>query len=86
MLRGDYFSAHRKYMDMFDVQIQFCIAHLIRDVKFLLTLPDQRTQSYGKRLRDAIRTMFEVIHRRDEQEVGCRISNMHNVGDLQSTY
>ncbi len=66
VLGCDYFSAYRKYMDTFDVRVQFCIAHLIRDVKFLLTLPDRRTQNYGKRLRDAIRGMFEVIHRRDE--------------------
>ena len=31
-------------MDTFDVRVQFCIAHLIRDVKFLMTLPDRRTQ------------------------------------------
>jgi hypothetical protein len=66
VLGCDYFSAYRKYMDTFDVRVQFCIAHLIRDVKFLMTLPDRRTQNYGKRLRDAIRVMFEVIHRRGE--------------------
>jgi len=66
VLGCDYFSAYRKYMDTFEVRVQFCIAHLIRDVKFLLTLPDRRTQNYGRRLRDAIRGMFEVIHRRDE--------------------
>lgn len=66
VLGCDYFSAYRKYMDTFDVRVQFCIAHLIRDVKFLMTLPNRRTQNYGKRLRDAIRVMFEVIHRRDE--------------------
>ena len=66
VLGCDYFSAYRKYMDTFDVRVQFCIAHLIRDVKFLVTLPDRRTQNYGKRLRDAIRGMFEVIHRRNE--------------------
>jgi hypothetical protein len=31
-----------------------------------MTLPDPRTQNYGKRLRDAIREMFQVIHRRVE--------------------
>ena len=44
VLGCDYFSAYRKYMDTFDVRVQFCIAHLIRDVKFLMTLPDRRTQ------------------------------------------
>jgi len=66
VLGCDYFSAYRKYMDTFDVRVQFCIAHLIRDVKFLITLPDRRTQNYGQRLRDALRAMFAVIHRRDE--------------------
>lgn len=65
VLGCDYFSAYRKYMDTFDVRVQFCLAHLIRDVKFLMTLPDKRTQGYGRRLRDALRDMFAVIHRRD---------------------
>ena len=39
VLGCDYFSAYRKYMRKFGVRVQFCLAHLIRDVKFLLTLP-----------------------------------------------
>ena len=46
--------------------MQFCLAHLIRDVKSLLTLPDQRDQAYGARLRDALRELFGVIHHREE--------------------
>ena len=46
--------------------IQFCLAHLIRDVKFLTTLPDAATEAYGERLRRALKELFEVIHRRDE--------------------
>ena len=42
VLGCDYFSAYRKYMREFDVLVQFCMAHLIRDVKFLLTLPGAR--------------------------------------------
>ena len=42
VLGCDYFSAYRKYMREFDVLVQFCMAHLIRDVKFLLTLPRLR--------------------------------------------
>jgi transposase len=43
---------------------QFCLAHLIRDVKFLTTLPDPRERAYGERLREALRRLFAVIHRR----------------------
>ncbi len=65
VLGCDYFSAYRKYMRKFGVLVQFCMAHLIRDVKFLLTLPSQEDQAYGKRLRNALRALFAVIHRRE---------------------
>ena len=38
VIGADYFSAYRKYMADFDVDVQFCLAHLIRDVKFLTML------------------------------------------------
>jgi transposase len=65
VLGCDYFSAYRKYMKDFNVTMQFCIAHLIRDIRFLTTLPDEETKAYGKRLLDEVRNMFKVIHERD---------------------
>ena len=65
VLGCDYFSAYRKYMREFSVEVQFCLAHLIREVKFLIGLPDERTRVYGERLLDALRRLFRVIHRRD---------------------
>jgi transposase len=61
----DYFSAYRRFMRECDITIQFCLAHLIRDVKFLTTLPDAATKAYGERLRCALKGLFEVIHRRE---------------------
>jgi transposase len=58
----DYFSAYRKFMKDFHVAVQFCIAHLIRDIKFLTTLPDAPTRAYGEKLLDAVKAMFKVIH------------------------
>jgi transposase len=66
VLGCDYFSAYRRYMRECDVVVQFCLAHLIRDVKFLTTLPDRRDRDYGERLRTALRALFAVIHRREE--------------------
>ena len=65
VLGCDYFSAYRKYMKDFNVTIQFCIAHLIRDIRFLITLPDKETKSYGEKLLDEVRNMFKIIHDRD---------------------
>ena len=64
VIGSDYFSAYRKYITDFNVTVQFCLAHLIRDVKFLTTL-DKATEKYGERLLDHLRKIFRIIHRRD---------------------
>jgi transposase len=66
VLGCDYFSAYRRYHREFGVVLQFCLAHLIRDVKYLTTLPDARDRAYGEGLREALRDLFAVIHRRGE--------------------
>jgi transposase len=66
VLGCDCFSAYRRYMREFDVTLQFCLAHLIRDVKFLMGLPGKKDQAYGTALRDALRTLFRVIHQREQ--------------------
>jgi transposase len=66
VLGCDYFSAYRRYHREFGVLLQFCLAHLIRDVKYLTTLPDARDRAYWERLREALRQLFAVIHRREE--------------------
>jgi transposase len=62
----DYFSAYRKYMKDFDILIQFCIAHLIRELKYLAGLTDKATADYGQKLLDAMRDMFSIFHKADE--------------------
>lgn len=62
VLGCDYFSAYHKYMTDFNITVQFCIAHLIRDIKYLTGLPDAETQAYGLRLLVAVKDMFKVIH------------------------
>src|SRR4051794_1833034 len=64
VLGCDYFSAYRRYWRECGVLLQFCLAHLIRDVKFLTTLPDARDRVYGERLREALRRLFAGIHPR----------------------
>src|SRR3954463_1579615 len=71
VLGCDYFSAYRRYLREFDVSVQFCLAHLIRDVKFLTTLPDARDRAYGTRLREALRELFGVIHQRESLTVAA---------------
>jgi len=75
LLGCDYFSAYRKYMRLNDnVVVQFCLAHFIRDVKFLAEHPNRKNREHGVRLLEHLRKLFHVIHRRDEYatETGFR--------------
>jgi transposase len=65
VLGCDYFSAYRKYMRECGVEVQFCLAHLIRDVKYLLELPHVKTQEYGRKLLSELRLLFQIIHQRE---------------------
>jgi transposase len=70
VLGCDHFGAYRRYMRNFDVTVQFCLAHLIREVKFLTTLPGFDDVFYGVRLLEALKALFGVIHRREELTAG----------------
>jgi transposase len=65
VLGCDYFSAYRKYMEDCSIEVQFCLAHLIREVKFLLALPDRAARHYGRRLLEQLRQLFRLIHHRE---------------------
>ena len=65
VLGCDYFSSYHKYMKDFDITVQFCIAHLIREIKYLTGLPDAETKAYGRKLLAAVKAMFKIIHDRD---------------------
>jgi transposase len=80
VLGCDYFSAYRKYMGECNVLVQFCLAHLIRDIKFLTTHPDQRNRAYGERVLAAVRALFAVIHRRERLSAAAFDSTLQDAG------
>jgi GNAT superfamily N-acetyltransferase len=67
LLGCDYFSAYRKYMRLNEnVAVQFCLAHLIRDVKFLVEHPRRANRRYGKLLLSATYRVCSAL--------GCKLS------------
>ncbi len=49
-----------------NVVVQFCLAHFIRDVKFLAEHPVRKNRKHGERLLVHFRTLFQIIHRRHQ--------------------
>lgn len=69
VLGCDYFSAYRKFMKIMSGSIQFCFAHLIRDLKFLAGHSGGTMQLYADRILGAVRRMFHLIHEQGEHPV-----------------
>ena len=76
-LHCDYFSANCSFAWNFDIKAQYCWAHLIRDIRFLLKHPDEKTKAWAEQLLDRSRRMFRAWHQRDDMtEDGFRRSMM----------
>jgi len=58
----DCFSAYKKFMRDLGVPLQLCLAHLIRDLRYLEGLKDEATAAYGHRLVEHVRKLFRLIH------------------------
>lgn len=63
---SDFYAAYTCFMKGANVKVQFCWAHLIRDIKFLSESPDKVTANYGRRLLELSRLIFHLQHRRVE--------------------
>jgi len=60
---SDFFSAYTSYANRLQ---QFCLAHLIRDIKFLTTLPDETDQRFGRLLLIQFKRLFRFWHAREK--------------------
>ena len=66
VINCDYYSAYRKFMKESSAIMQFCLAHLIRDVKFLAEQNDKVTRNWANRMLEDFEELFRLIHRRDD--------------------
>jgi transposase len=63
VLGSDYFSAYHKYLTDCGVLVQFCWAHLIRDIRFLAEQADKSLQLWGHKLLSWVWRLFDTWHR-----------------------
>jgi transposase len=62
LLGCDYFSAYRKFLKEGQAEAQFCLAHFIRDVRFLAESVKVEVKSYALRLLARLRLLFRYYH------------------------
>jgi hypothetical protein len=66
VLNCDYYSSNTSFVWNFSAKAQYCWAHLIRDIRFLLKHPQQKTKAWAEQLLDRTRRLFSAWHRRLE--------------------
>ena len=62
----DYYSSYLCFMKESSAIMQFCLAHLIRDVKFLAESSDKVKRNWAEKVLNLFRKLFSLIHRKDE--------------------
>jgi len=76
---SDYFSAYRKYLADCGVLVQFCWAHLIRDIRFLAEHTDPSLAGWGQKLLLWIRKLFDTWHRAEQMTEARFARAMHRI-------
>ena len=62
----DFWGAYHKFERLSSAELQFCWAHVIREIKFLAESKNKKVANYGKRLLRYVRNMFSTIHHYDK--------------------
>lgn len=66
---SDYYSVYRHFLQTHPLaNAQFCLAHLVRDVKFLETLPGEVDRRFAAQLLLELKELFRLWHARDEAD------------------
>ena len=66
VLGSDYYSSYRAFMKQAPVTVQFCLAHLIREARFIAQSAIQTIANYGQRVLDGLKALFKIIHQREK--------------------
>lgn len=79
LINCDFFGAYRKFFRMTDAVIQFCLAHLIREIKFMTKLTCQTLGKWAKDLLKQLKKLFKARHNADKYTPTGLIKKMERI-------
>jgi len=79
IIGADYWGAYRKYARLFDVRMQYCMAHLIREIRFLAEHNVKKLSRWGSELLEWLKKLFDTLHRRDKLTAKGFIRSMERI-------
>ena len=75
----DYWGGYRKFARLSDALVQYCMAHLIREVRFLAEHPTKSLARWGNQLLDWLRKLFKSLHHSDKYTAEGFARKMKNI-------
>lgn len=81
IINSDFYGAYRKFCRLTEAVAQFCMAHLIREIRFLAEMTDKKLSKWGKGLLNTIKKMFNTLHNAEEYTTKGYISVMKRIKD-----
>ncbi len=79
IIGADYWGAYRKYARLFDVRMQYCMAHLIREIRFLAEHSVKKLSRWGSEVLEWLKKLFCTLHRRDKMTAKGFIRSMERI-------
>ena len=79
IIGADYWGAYRKYSRLFDVRMQYCMSHLIRDIRFLAEHNVKKLSRWGSELLEWLKKLFDTLHRRDKLTAKGYLCSMEKI-------
>jgi transposase len=62
----DFWGAYRKFTRLSNATVQYCMAHLIREIRFLAEHMTKKLAYWGQQLLDWLKKLFKTLHRSDD--------------------
>ena len=78
-LNSDYYGSYRKFIRLTDATVQYCMAHLIREIRFLAEHSSKTLARWGQKLLDHVRVLFEMLHRHQKYSAPGFARRMRNI-------
>jgi len=76
---ADYWGAYRKYARLFDVRVQYCMAHLVREIRFIAEHNIKKLSRWANELLEWLKKLFDTLQRRRELTVRGFIRSMERI-------
>jgi transposase len=67
----DYWGGYRKFARLSDAVVQYCMAHLIREIRFLAEYPTKALCRWANQLLEWLKKLFDTLHRSNTFTAEC---------------